>query len=71
MTTEAKHQRFKASVVQASLILFDTTKTLLKLDALTRQAATDGAKLIVFPEALFVGGAVWYEIRAPAGLRTL
>ena len=45
----------KAAVVQAAPILFDTPKTIEKLQALTRDAAGRGADLVVFPEA-FAGG---------------
>ncbi|WP_454858462.1 carbon-nitrogen hydrolase family protein [Rhizobium binxianense] len=46
---------FKAAVVQARPVLFDTPKTIDKLADLTREAAGKGARLVVFPEA-FVGG---------------
>ena len=46
---------FKAAVVQAAPVLFDTPKTIAKLAELTREAARSGAELVVFPEA-FVGG---------------
>lgn len=46
---------FKAAVVQAGPVLFDTPKTIDKLADLTREAAGKGARLVVFPEA-FVGG---------------
>jgi nitrilase len=45
----------KVAVVQAGSVLFDTPATLAKLKQFARQAAADGAKLILFPEA-FVGG---------------
>lgn len=45
----------RAAVVQASPILFDTPRTIEKVAALTREASTQGAQLVVFPEA-FVGG---------------
>jgi nitrilase len=48
-------QPFKASVVQACSVLFDTPRTLEKLAVLAKEAARDGARLVVFPEA-FVGG---------------
>lgn len=46
---------FKAAVVQAAPVLFDTPNTIAKVSELTRAAAAQGAKLVVFPEA-FVGG---------------
>jgi nitrilase len=45
----------RVTVVQAGSVLFDTARTLDKLAALTADAATRGAELVVFPEA-FVGG---------------
>ncbi len=46
---------FKAAVVQAGSILYDTAASLRKLADLTADAARQGAELVVFPEA-FVGG---------------
>lgn len=43
------------AAVQAGTVLFDTRRTLLKLESLCREAARRGAKLVLFPEA-FVGG---------------
>jgi nitrilase len=45
----------KAAVVQAAPIVFDTPRTLKKLVDLTRDAASHGADIVVFPKA-FVGG---------------
>lgn len=41
----------RAAVVQAAPIAFDAARTLEKVEALARQAAGQGAELIVFPEA--------------------
>ena len=46
---------FRAAVVQAASAGFDRDETLAKAEALTREAARQGARLVVFPEA-FVGG---------------
>ena len=46
---------FRAAVVQAASAGFDRDKTLAKAEALAREAAGQGARLVVFPEA-FVGG---------------
>ena len=46
---------FRAAVVQAASVGFDRDQTLAKAEALTREAAGRGARLVVFPEA-FVGG---------------
>jgi len=44
-------QRFKVAVVQAASVAFDLAKTLEKLRRLARDAAAQGAKLVLFPEA--------------------
>ncbi len=49
------HQTIRAAVVQAGPVLFDTAKTMTKLEGLVREAAPQGADLVVLPEA-FVGG---------------
>jgi nitrilase len=41
----------KVAVVQAAPVLFDLAKTIEKIAVLTREAASNGAKIIVFPEA--------------------
>ncbi len=43
--------KFKAAVVQAAPVLFDWKATLQKTLQLTQQAAVQGARLILFPEA--------------------
>src|SRR5437879_11278972 len=43
--------RFKVAVVQAASVAFDLEKTLEKLRRLAREAASQGAKLVLFPEA--------------------
>ncbi|WP_213979004.1 carbon-nitrogen hydrolase family protein [Sphingomonas sp. dw_22] len=48
-------RNFKAAVVQAAPVLFDTSRTIAKAADLAREAAGLGAELVVFPEA-FVGG---------------
>jgi len=45
----------KVAVVQAGSVLFDTPATVAKLTVFANEAAAQGVKLIVFPEA-FVGG---------------
>jgi nitrilase len=44
-----------AAVVQAGTPVFDTKRTLEKIEAYCQEAASAGAKLVVFPEA-FLGG---------------
>ena len=43
--------RFKVAVVQACPVIFDRERTLKKVLALTREAADQGARLVLFPEA--------------------
>ena len=44
-------QRFKVAVVQAAPVAFNRERTLEKVDALANQAAQEGARLVLFPEA--------------------
>jgi nitrilase len=44
-------ERFKVAVVQATPVVFDRERTLKKVHALTGEAARQGARLVVFPEA--------------------
>jgi nitrilase len=44
-------QRFKVAVVQAAPVVFDRERTLKKVQALSVEAARQGARLVVFPEA--------------------
>ena len=44
-------RRFKVAVVQAASVAFNLEKTLEKVRRLTREAASQGAKLVLFPEA--------------------
>ena len=41
----------KVAVVQAASVLFNREKTIQKAVALTSEAAREGAKLVLFPEA--------------------
>jgi nitrilase len=45
----------KIAVMQCGSLVYDTPKTLEKLEALTAEAASNGAELVLFPEA-FIGG---------------
>jgi nitrilase len=47
--------RTRVAVVQAAPIIYDTGKTLAKIERLAGDAAREGAQLVLFPEA-FVGG---------------
>jgi nitrilase len=48
-------RQVRVAVVQAASAGFDRDRSLAKLDTFTREAAREGARLVVFPEA-FVGG---------------
>ena len=48
----------RVAVVQAAPVPFDTAATVDKVVALTREAAGQGAQLVLFPEA-YVGGYPW------------
>lgn len=60
----------KAAVVQAAPIVFDTPRTLKKLVELTRDAAGQGADVIVFPEAFLGGYPKGLDFGARLGSRT-
>lgn len=60
---------FRAAVVQAGSILFDTPKTLRKFEDFAADAAGGGAKLIVFPEAFIGGYPKGSHFGAPVGSR--
>ena len=60
----------KAAVVQSGSVLFDTDATLEKLDARAREAAAQGATLIVFPEAYVGGYPKGHHFGAPVGSRS-
>jgi nitrilase len=55
----------RAAVVQAASVAFDRPRTLEKASDLAADAARQGAKLVVFPEA-FVPGYPWGEVRTAA-----
>ena len=44
-------QSVRATVVQAAPVAFDRERTLEKVRVLTQEAASQGAQLVVFPEA--------------------
>jgi nitrilase len=60
----------KAAVVQAAPIVFDTPRTLRKLVELTRDAAGQGADIVVFPEAFLGGYPKGLDFGARLGSRT-
>ena len=54
----SRESTVQVAVVQPSPIPFDTPATLAKVERLTDQVATDGAQLVLFPEA-YLGGYPW------------
>lgn len=60
----------KAAVVQAAPIVFDTPRTLKKLVELTRDAAGQGADIVVLPEAFLGGYPKGLDFGARLGSRT-
>lgn len=63
-------QRFKVAVVQAASVVFDRERTLKKVDALAREAAGQGAQLVVFPEAFVSAYPRGLDFGAVFGSRT-
>ncbi len=61
----------KAAVVQAASIVFDTPRTMKKFVDLTRDAAGQGADIIVFPEAFIGGYPKGLDFGARLGMRSL
>ena len=49
--TTSGMQRVKVAVVQAAPVVFNRKRTLEKVHALVREAARQGAQLVLFPEA--------------------
>jgi nitrilase len=62
--------KVKAAVVQAAPIVFDTSQTVRKLVDLTREAAGQGADIVVFPEAFVGGYPKGLDFGARLGLRS-
>ncbi|WP_156840977.1 carbon-nitrogen hydrolase family protein [Novosphingobium aquimarinum] len=62
-------QPFKAAVVQAASIPFDSLAAAEKAAALIRDAAAGGARLAVFPEAFLGGYPKGSSFGAPVGMR--
>jgi nitrilase len=61
---------FKAAVVQAAPIAFDRERTLEKVASLSREAAAQGARLVVFPEAFVSAYPRGLDFGAVVGSRT-
>lgn len=62
--------QYKAAVVQAGSIPFDTEKTIDKACRLIAEAARGDARLVVFPEAFVSGYPKGSHFGAPVGYRT-
>ena len=63
-------QRFKVAVVQAAPVVFDRERTLKKVQALSEEAARQGARLVVFPEAFVSAYPRGLDFGAVVGSRT-
>jgi nitrilase len=60
----------KVAVVQASPVMFDRERTLEKLSSLAREAAQQGAQLVLFPEAFVSAYPRGLDFGAVVGSRT-
>lgn len=60
----------RAAVVQAAPVVFDTPRTVAKLIELMRDAASQGADIVVFPEAFVGGYPKGLDFGARLGLRS-
>src|ERR1700736_6514280 len=60
----------KVAVVQASPIVFDRERSIEKLDALAHEAAQQGARLVLFPEAFISAYPRGLDFGAVVGSRT-
>jgi nitrilase len=60
----------KVAVVQASPVVFDRERTLEKLSSLAREAAQQGAELVLFPEAFVSAYPRGLDFGAVVGSRT-
>lgn len=60
----------RVAAVQSSAVLFDTPATLERFKKLTAAAASDGAQLVVFPEAFVGGYPKGHFFGAPVGSRS-
>ena len=52
---------FTVAAVQAAYVLMDREATIDRVAALTAEAAANGAKLVVFPEAFVPGDPIWKD----------
>lgn len=66
-----RDRRVRVAVVQNAPVLLDLDATLDRLETLTRQAAEDGAQLVLFPEAFVSGYPHGMTFGAVVGKRTM
>jgi nitrilase len=69
-TTNSSSSKVKVAVVQAASVAFDRKRTLAKAIDLTRDAAKQGARLVLFPEAFISGYPRGLDFGAVVGWRT-
>jgi nitrilase len=62
--------KFLAAVVQNAPVVFDAAQTLEKIDQLSGEAASAGARLVVFPEAFVSAYPKGLDFGARVGLRS-
>jgi nitrilase len=60
----------RVAVVQAAPVLFDAERSIQKLADLTSNAASRGARLVVFPEAFVAGYPKGHDFGVSVGLRS-
>src|SRR4026208_1002549 len=65
-----KRASFKVAVVQAAPVAFDRERTLAKVHTLAADAAHQGARLVVFPEAFVSAYPRGLDFGAVVGSRT-
>jgi predicted amidohydrolase len=62
------HQKVRVALVQLPPVYLNLAESLKKLENLSREAADDGAKLIVFPESWLAGYPVWLDYAPEAAV---
>lgn len=60
-----KYPRFKVAAMHVSPVFMDTSKTIDKVCALIREAASNGARVVAFPETFVPAFPIWSALRAP------
>jgi len=62
--------KVKVAIVQDAPVFFDKEATLKKVETITKQYASDGCNLIVFPESFIPGYPRGFSFGATIGSRT-